>query len=153
MHAYGRCTPMRYTPMEWRGTLMRGTPMTGTPMRWLMGYARLMRWPTGDARLCERDAYEMPAYEMAYGKCTPMGCPSMGCIPCEMHAYERHAYGRCPPMGERGAKWSCSSLELIVLWSFLRNRIPKKVFVLIAAIPRYPLCNWESALLGLDCRS
>ena len=31
----------------------------------------------------------MHAYEMAYGRCTPMGCPS-GLW--EMHVYERHVY-------------------------------------------------------------
>jgi hypothetical protein len=31
-----------------------------------------MRWPMGDARLWEMDAYERHAYDMAYGRCTPM---------------------------------------------------------------------------------
>ena len=38
------------------------------------------------------DVYERHAYEMAYGRCTPMRWLSMGCILCEMHVYERHAY-------------------------------------------------------------
>jgi len=57
-----------------------------------------MRWPMGNARLRERHAYDMAAYETAYGRCTPMGCPSMGCIPCEMHTYERRAYEGDTPM-------------------------------------------------------
>jgi hypothetical protein len=39
-----------------------------TPMRDMS-----MRWPMGDARLWEMDAYESYTYEMAYGRCPSMG--------------------------------------------------------------------------------
>ena len=50
-------------PAYGRGTSMRDMPMRRT----------YMRWPMGNACLCD-GLWEMHAYEMAYERCTSMRC-------------------------------------------------------------------------------